>query len=198
MALLRPIFLTQDQIAYVDADLWLELNAVKWRASWNPHTQTFYAVRNIPHPSKLGKRIMERLHRRIMGCTFGDGKIVDHINGDTLLNSRANLRLATNSGNGFNSKKSSRNTSGIVGVSWHRSRGKWRVRVGDSDKPGSHIGLAATLEEARIMRDNAIRERGLEEWIRSNPDKPVPEVIEPARMPRWASPSPSPSFHKEE
>jgi hypothetical protein len=166
MALLKPIFLTQNQITYVPAELWAELNAVKWYALWNQHTQSYYAARAIQHPNIKTRRTMERLHRRIMGCVPDDGKIVDHINGDTLLNSLANLRIATASGNSFNHRKQANNTSGHPGICWNKAKKKWLVRVGANGSPGSYIGYAATIEDAVVMRNNAIKARDLEDWIR--------------------------------
>ena len=52
-----------------------------------------------------GKRPKIYLHREILGLEPGDGKIVDHINGDTLDCTRQNLRVATARGNGRNRRK---------------------------------------------------------------------------------------------
>lgn len=50
---------------------------------------------------------------------------IDHRNGDRADNRISNLREATNAQNRENMKRSSRNTSGFTGVSWHSQCGKW-------------------------------------------------------------------------
>jgi hypothetical protein len=54
---------------------------------------------------------------------------IDHINGNPSDNRISNLRPATRSQNLCNKKLSSRNTSGIKGVNWHKKARKWRGRV---------------------------------------------------------------------
>lgn len=61
------------------------------------------------------------MHRLIMGCPE---MMVDHKNGDTLDNSRENLRLATASQNQMNSRKSK-----YKGVDYVKSSGKFRARI---------------------------------------------------------------------
>lgn len=52
---------------------------------------------------------------------------VDHIDGDVSNNRISNLRAATQSQNGMNSKMRKNNTSGIKGVYW--GQGKWRAQI---------------------------------------------------------------------
>lgn len=54
---------------------------------------------------------------------------IDHIDGDGLNNSLANLREATKSQNMCNQGANRRNTSGFKGVSWHNGDRKWRARI---------------------------------------------------------------------
>jgi hypothetical protein len=55
--------------------------------------------------------------------------IIDHINGVTLNNQVTNLRPADKAQNAWNSKLRSDNQSGIKGLSWDRSRNRWRVNI---------------------------------------------------------------------
>ena len=55
--------------------------------------------------------------------------IIDHINGDATDNRLCNMRNTTISGNARNTKKSTKNTSGVTGVQYDTIRSKWRVRV---------------------------------------------------------------------
>lgn len=57
-------------------------------------------------------------------------KHVDHINPATPFpNVAANLRLATNAENLWNSGKRTNNTSGVTGVNWHKRDKKWRSYI---------------------------------------------------------------------
>ena len=67
------------------------------------------------------------LHRVIMSASSDD--LIDHIDGDGLNNSRANIRLADHSQNMMNVGLPSHNTSGFKGVSWHKATGKWRAQI---------------------------------------------------------------------
>jgi hypothetical protein len=88
-----------------------------------------YPTRNVPHPSRPGKRTTEKLHRAIMGLTVGGGGEVDHANRDPLDNRRSNLRLCTKSQNQWNKGAYSNNSSGFKGVTFDRSQGKWEARI---------------------------------------------------------------------
>jgi hypothetical protein len=68
------------------------------------------------------------LHRHLLGVT--DRLVqVDHINGNPLDNTRANLRLASPSHNSCNRALQSTNTSGYKGVYWHKPRSKWKSNI---------------------------------------------------------------------
>ncbi len=57
------------------------------------------------------------------------GKYGDHIDRNPLNNRRSNLRKATFKENSRNQSKSTRNTSGIVGVGWYKRYNKWRAYI---------------------------------------------------------------------
>lgn len=75
---------------------------------------------------------------------------VDHIDKNKLNNTKANLRIATNSINQHNAKAKSTSLSGVRGVSWEPSRNKWRSRV-VLDGKYIHLGRFDTLEEAEAV-----------------------------------------------
>lgn len=75
--------------------------------------------------SKDGKRV--RLHALLLGVRK-KGCVVDHANGISTDNRRANLRFITIRENILNSKLSKRNTSGHRGLS-RDSRGMWTTRI---------------------------------------------------------------------
>lgn len=82
---------------------------------------------------------------------------VDHINGDTLDNRRANLRPVTASQNQQNRLGACRNsTTGRRGVFWRADRGKYQVRLRVDHKNVS-IGYFASLDEADEAAKDARR-----------------------------------------
>ena len=72
---------------------------------------------------------------------------IDHIDGDKSNNCIKNLRLATNEQNLRNSKISPRNTSGVKGVSWDKSRKQWKAQIRANYKLKG-VGRFDTIEEA--------------------------------------------------
>jgi len=88
-----------------------------------------------------------RMHRIINECPTD--KMVDHINGNTLDNRKANLRNVTGKENQQNrSKGAQRNSkSGIRGVCWVGQRNKWRADI-KVDGKRIYLGLFDTKEEA--------------------------------------------------
>lgn len=99
-----------------------------------------------------------RMHRLIMNATSAID--VDHINGDGLDNRKANLRLATASENLRNSKISSRNTSGVKGISWDAPRGKWAAEI-RADGMRHKLGRFADKTEAiRVVQEARINLHG--------------------------------------
>lgn len=80
----------------------------------------------------------------------------DHINGDTSDNRVGNLRDVTNAENGKNQRTPKNNTSGRVGVSWHKRDQKWlaNIRV---DGRRVYLGLFDDFAAACVAREAAER-----------------------------------------
>jgi hypothetical protein len=95
-----------------------------------------------------------RLHRFITNCP--DDLIPDHIHGKPSRNDnrKANLRLVTVSQNGMNREIGTNNSSGIVGVSWHKQTGKWIARI-QIDKKRINLGLFDNFDDAVEARKEA-------------------------------------------
>jgi hypothetical protein len=76
-----------------------------------------------------GRRFLS--HRICWLLMTGDWPIhqVDHIDGNRANNIWSNLRSATDEQNKHNMRRSSRNTSGYKGVSWHASNKKWKAEI---------------------------------------------------------------------
>ena len=101
---------------------------------------------------KNGKSISMYFHRIVLGVTGNE--IVDHINGDTLDNRKANLRITTSQGNNRNMKKKImiNKTSRFKGPSL--KTGKWEVCIRHSGKQ-HYLGRYKTEEEAAYVYDMA-------------------------------------------
>lgn len=101
-----------------------------------------------------GKNYM--LHR--LAFLFMEGsmppELVDHINCIRDDNRWENLRHADWELNTRNTLISKNNTSGVIGVSWHKKSGKWQAFVSQDSKP-VYLGLFASLEEAIAAREAA-------------------------------------------
>ena len=94
------------------------------------------------------KNVMLKQHRVIYMMFHGSiPKTIDHIDGNPSNNRIENLREATASQNMRNSRKQTRNTSGVKGVSWHRSKNKWIASCGLNGKL-IHIGYFEEINDA--------------------------------------------------
>ena len=73
--------------------------------------------------------------------------MIDHIDGNPSNNRFCNLRQASTSQNGMNSRMHDRNTSGVKGVTRSKSGGKWQAQIGVG---GSYmyLGLFRSIEAA--------------------------------------------------
>lgn len=120
---IRLIPLTQGLNAIVSVEDYEDLSRHHWMALKHPFRIS--AVRDIwEHSVRIGREYMS--HRVIAPPV---GRIIDHINGDTLDNRRSNLRIATASQNAINKKLQINNTSGQRGVSWSKTLCKWVVLI---------------------------------------------------------------------
>lgn len=106
----KEIFLGQGLVALVDDEDYAFLCKYRWRARWGSTGKKPYVVATV------------RLHRLVTNCP--EDLMVDHINGDTLDNRKANLRVCTNAQNQQNTKGRG-GTSTHKGVSLNKRAGLW-------------------------------------------------------------------------
>jgi hypothetical protein len=144
----RSIKLTQGYETVVDAADFDELNQYKWYAYVRPNRPA-YAVRMSR--ALDGRRIEIRMHRFLLPGV----EVVDHRDGDGLNNRRSNLRPATSVENQRNRGKSRTNTSGFLGVSWHKASRRWHARIQAAPGETLSLGYFVDLVEAARARDAA-------------------------------------------
>lgn len=87
---------------------------------------------------------------------------IDHINGDPTDNRWSNLREVDNMENTRNVGIPKNNTSGVMGVWWHKQNKKWCAEIKVNYKKIS-LGLYKTIEEAAAARKEAERHYGFHE-----------------------------------
>jgi len=136
--------------AVVDEADYEELSQFRWFVARGGNT--FYVQRDVRRAD--GTWTTEKMHRRLMP----DAQSVDHVNGNGLDNRRVNLRAATNSQNMANRRGPQRNnTSGYLGVTWHKRAGKWRAQVQHKGRY-YYVGLFNCPTVAALHRDKLARE----------------------------------------
>lgn len=94
---------------------------------------------------------------RALGRALAANEICDHKDGNTLNNTRANLRLSTISQNNANSKKRKGTLSSKKGVSWSHGAKKWRARIRVNGKE-IHLGVFISEEEAHTKYCEAAKQ----------------------------------------
>jgi len=136
---MRVIELTQGMFAIVDDIDFDYLNTWKWYARKDRNKRNFYAERKTHGGGSIG------MSRAIM-CPE-DNECVDHKNGNTLDNTRDNLRVCSNTENVRNARPilmygNKKCTSSYKGVSW--GCGKWRAII---TVDGKRIHLGCFMDE---------------------------------------------------
>ncbi len=87
---------------------------------------------------------------------------IDHINGCRSDNRIINLRDVGQIENGRNQRMPSSNTSGVVGVSWCKSKRKWSARI-KVDRKQKNLGYFDSLDEAAKVRKKSEKHFGFHE-----------------------------------
>jgi hypothetical protein len=145
---MKEIPLTQGKVALVDDDDFAYLSQFKWYAQKN--FNTFYAQR---HVRVNGRQYHISMHR-VVACT-SVGMHTDHIDGNGLNNTKANLRSCTNRENHYNTARPITATLPYKGIS--RANSKWRASL-QVDRKLVYIGVFPTMEEAARAYDRRAKE----------------------------------------
>jgi len=110
-------------------------------------SSTGYAYGSVPTGKRGAKHVL--LHRMLLQPP--PRMQVDHIDGDRLNNSRANLRMCTNQ---QNSNNMGPRKGRFKGVCWHKKAGKWVASI-TVDGKTRHLGLFVDIEDAAKAYDSA-------------------------------------------
>jgi hypothetical protein len=155
--------LSKGKFAIIDDDDFELISKYKWSATEPDHRRSIYARTNIKGDD--GKYYTERMHRLVLGLNKGDGKIVDHINGDGLDNRKSNLRISSHSDNAANVSTHRGNKSGYKGVSFLNDRGYWRTEV-RRNRLNVYRSSSRCIHLAALKyNDNAVRVHGISVWL---------------------------------
>lgn len=143
----KEIPLTQGLVALVDEADYERVSAHKWFAKEN--RSSFYAT--MTHRIPDGRTLSVYMHRFLLQAP--PGYVVDHIDGNGLNNTRANIRVANHSQNASKMKKTKVGKSGFKGVRAEPS-GRFVATICKQYK-ARHIGTFDTAEEAARAYDRA-------------------------------------------
>lgn len=139
---MKEIPLTRGKVTVVDDDDFDRLSQVKWHYSPEGYARNSWS---------LGY-----MHRAIMGAPTG--MEIDHIDGNKLNNTKANLRICTGQQNDFNRQwKRPRAQSRFKGVRIGRNGIRWQAGIRVNRKE-IYIGTFDSEEEAAQAYDVKARE----------------------------------------
>lgn len=124
------------------------LGSVNWVCAVN-QGNCLYAKRSTKIDGRLTSQYLHRvIGERMVGRPLRSGEEIDHIDGNSLNNTRRNLRVCTRTENTRNSRRKSCNTSGYKGVKRSQNGKRWCafIRVGDGKR--LYLGTFDTPEQA--------------------------------------------------
>lgn len=139
------------EISTKDLDRAKEIKGA-WYVKWSKSAQSFYVAGWRKSPNRHGE---VKLHRWVLGVN--DPKIVvDHVDKNTLNNTRKNINKVSIAENGQNRKIQSNNCSGETGVGWKKSSNKWQARIKVNGEL-KHLGYFSDFSDAVKAREDAER-----------------------------------------
>lgn len=147
--------LTQGLFAQIDECDFDLVSQFKWSAH-NKRRKTFYAVRVTYPRGKAGGAESVKMHRLILGIDDPD-VLVDHIDGNGLNNTRANLRVCDSAENQRNRGANRNNKLGLKGVFECKRSGRWVAKI-MANRKSHYLGRFDTPEEAQAAYIAAAKE----------------------------------------
>lgn len=138
-----------------------DLSRFNWRQYKGGNGGGIYARRDARFKKQRQGVSMHRIVMERLLCRhLFDEEIVDHIDGNTLNNTRENIRLASPAQNVWNRHTPLRNISGYHGVYWHKPSQKWRVILSVNYKRVYGGEFTCKHEAARLYNKLALQHRG--------------------------------------
>lgn len=136
-----------------------ETGIIKWRKRFNGRQRSDlvagYSSRGYIWIGFKGKKYpAHRIAMLLAYGFYGEGLDVDHTNHIRDDNRLVNLRFVTRLDNNRNLSTSSRNTSGIMGVTYDKARRKYKVQI-NVVGANIYLGRFVSLEEAAKARKEA-------------------------------------------
>ena len=127
-----------------------------------------YVMSRAPWNPKLN------MHRYLMGVDADSSIMIDHINHNTTDNRKCNLRLVSCSENRANTQATSRNHTGVVGVSRDKTRNKWKAELTFKGIT-HHLGRFDSFDDAVAAR-KAAEEKYFGQYSYDNSIAAVPRI----------------------
>ena len=130
---------------YIDTNDLDKLKSHKgsWYANYHKKSNGYYVMSNFKKTD--GSYTLIGLHRFLMDSP--KGKVVDHIDRNTLNNKRDNLRVVTQAQNNQNTRLQRNSKSGVRGVYWCKHRNIWRAYVKHQGR-NHYFGNHKEIDEA--------------------------------------------------
>lgn len=133
---------------------------------WNKRYVGTEALASVSHKGYKAGNIFGRAHfaHRVLWLLYTGQwpRDIDHINGQKDDNRIVNLRSVTCEENQKNKKMPSTNTSGVMGVSWSKTRLKWHAYIKVNQRL-INLGLFDDLHAAVLVRKAAESDLGFHE-----------------------------------
>jgi hypothetical protein len=142
----RIIPLTRGKFAIVDAADYPTLTRYTWFADYS---------RKIYYASRKENGNCIKMHRQILSAP--DDLVVDHIDHDSLNNTRSNLRLATIAQNCQNRRSLSQSSSEYKGVYWNKDQEKWAAQI-QRNKKNYFLGYFKNQTDAAKAYDKKAKQ----------------------------------------
>ncbi len=148
---MRSVPLQRGYVTLVDDEDFEAVAAIRWCIVVSSYGSVHAKVGNAKCRNGV-RRLHHFIFERSTGITVPTGMQIDHANGDTMDNRRANLRLCTASQNCANRYKT-RERRGV----YQAPNGKWRASVNSKGKR-YHLGYFDDVEQAARARDRKATE----------------------------------------
>lgn len=145
---------------------------------YQPETGLFFWKKSMKGPARKGSKAgwsrkdgyvvikidgeKEYAHR--LAWIYVNGSVdellsIDHIDNNPANNAIANLRIGDTQQNNMNRSRSSKNSSGVMGVFWAKHANKWAAQI-RHNRVTRHVGYFADINDAVKARRSVESELG--------------------------------------